>query len=354
MLFCLLIIFLFETNGCVSQPAKNEIKVGAILPLSGWGAYDGDPVKKGMLLAAEDINDPTFKLIIEDAQSDNKVAVAAASKLLDVDGVDVVLSQFSGISSAVSPVVLDQNKVFIYSGYSPAILEQNKYSFKVNFDSYSDFKQLTRVALNDGKNNLAVLVVQADIKEPIVKAVEDLREDYNFRADYYEFAPPETDFRTIMLKVKGQNADAIIGAGYEENFLNIFAKNSAIGGKIPIYCGGIYDCLTDKVKPTVNGFPVTTFDMLINESFKQKYFAKYPKASNSELEGSAMGYDMVLYTYTALAKCPSKDRACIMQSLIDENVSGAMNTKTGFNSERRFEIGTLNLRYIDSNFYPVN
>ena len=60
----LLSIFLF---GCIEQNKQNEVKIGAVLPLSGWGAYDGDPLKKGMLLAQSDINDPNFSLIIEDA-----------------------------------------------------------------------------------------------------------------------------------------------------------------------------------------------------------------------------------------------------------------------------------------------
>ena len=273
---------------------------------------------------------------------------------MSIDKVDLILSQFSGISNAISPVLLDQNKILIYSGFTPAIIQQNPNAFKVYFDSYADFKALGKIALQDGKKNLAVMLVQADYAEPIVQAIEDLKNDFNFDVQYYYFNPSETDFRTFMLRAKDQNADAIISAGYEENFFNMFTKDSELGLNIPVYCGGIYDCMTDKLQSQVNGFEVVTFDMLINDWFKEKYISTYPNTSNSELEGAAMGYDMVMYSYFSLLKCPSKEVGCIKDALISESHNGAMKTQNAFNNERRFEITTKNLRYYDSNFHELN
>ena len=334
------LITIFSTQKTPKQ--EETIKIGAILPVTGWGAYWGDPAKKGMLLAAEKINDPNLDLIIEDTQSDNKNAVTAAQKLLDINNVDLILVVFSGASNVVSPIVLDKNKIMIYDSFSPQILDKNPNSFKFYFDPYKEYKKLGEIAIEDGKKNVAVILAQLEFADDIKKALNNLS---GLNATYYYFNWDETDFRTILTKVKDQGADAIIAMGYEGNFLNMFKQMEELGINLPVYCGGRYDCLTDKIINSTNVSGYTTFDIVLSNDFKDSFLEKYPSASGTEIMAAASGYDMVLYAYNALKECPNRDTECVREKLLNIKLKSAIKTKEGFRNDRQYDISSVNIRY---------
>jgi branched-chain amino acid transport system substrate-binding protein len=83
-----LIIF---SIGCSNKEEK-EIKIGAILPLTGDNASYGIALKKGMDLAIDEINEKRINgkkldVVFEDSQSDPQKAVNAFNKLVNADKV---------------------------------------------------------------------------------------------------------------------------------------------------------------------------------------------------------------------------------------------------------------------------
>ena len=54
-----------------------------------------------------------MEIIAEDNQGDAKVAVTNASKLLNIDNVDIVLTGFTHITNAIKSLVAAKNKVMI-------------------------------------------------------------------------------------------------------------------------------------------------------------------------------------------------------------------------------------------------
>jgi ABC-type branched-subunit amino acid transport system substrate-binding protein len=78
-----------------------EAVIGAILPLSGSSATQGDDQRRGMELALEKINADggvlghPLKIITEDSGGRTATALDAAKKLVTVDKIPVVLGEFS-------------------------------------------------------------------------------------------------------------------------------------------------------------------------------------------------------------------------------------------------------------------
>ena len=98
------ILLLGPLSGC-SNNATNEVKIGAILPLTGQGAALGKSYQNSMNLGVEYVNNQNnselFKIIFEDSQANSSKAVSAAQKLIRVDKVDILILANSNVVDAV-------------------------------------------------------------------------------------------------------------------------------------------------------------------------------------------------------------------------------------------------------------
>ena len=84
--------------GCAKKEEK-EIKIGAVLSLTGKGAKYGEAIKRGIDLALEEVNsEPNrkakIKVVYEDSLSEPQKAVSAFNKLIEIDKVPVVISEY--------------------------------------------------------------------------------------------------------------------------------------------------------------------------------------------------------------------------------------------------------------------
>src|SRR5690606_27902434 len=92
-----------------TSPKAQELKIGAVLPLSGANADYGDLYMTGTELAVEHITADGLlkgKLSIqyEDSQALPQQGVIAMNKLVNVEKTPYVLSAFTGVSKAISPI----------------------------------------------------------------------------------------------------------------------------------------------------------------------------------------------------------------------------------------------------------
>lgn len=100
------------------------LKVGVILPLTGDLSITGEKMYQGVQLAQAELEKDGVKFVVEDSHSKPTDAVSAASKLLNVDKVDVIIGTYSPDETiAVAPVALKANKdVFSFSFCSDSFL----------------------------------------------------------------------------------------------------------------------------------------------------------------------------------------------------------------------------------------
>ncbi len=104
----------FMFTGCKKKPAvKETFKIGLIAPLSGSAAYLGEGMKNAIFLAKDHLKDTkyNYEILVEDDQLDPKMTASAASKLLDIDKVDVVMSVEAAMAAVISPMVKSHDKI---------------------------------------------------------------------------------------------------------------------------------------------------------------------------------------------------------------------------------------------------
>ncbi len=105
--------------------AADVVKIGVLAPLSGPSASDGSDFVKGVELAVEERNAKggvagyTFEIVsadVKDGSPDN--VSSAAQRLINTDGVEVVLTGFASLSLFEVDLFADANMPYISSGPS--------------------------------------------------------------------------------------------------------------------------------------------------------------------------------------------------------------------------------------------
>lgn len=122
----------------IAQAPREEMKVGAILPLSGDMALQGTAFLEGMQLAMEEANalgkvEKKIKLVVEDVRNEQvSVISTAATKLAEIDHVDAAITA-TYPQTMIGGKVFERNKIPVIALWdsSPAIDATGEYIFAI-------------------------------------------------------------------------------------------------------------------------------------------------------------------------------------------------------------------------------
>jgi branched-chain amino acid transport system substrate-binding protein len=122
-LMCLCLLALVGLSVVGPAFAQEEIKVGAVQPITGRFAFAGVNINAGLedalMMANEDggINGKKIKYIMEDGQYQLDVATAAFKRIMSRDNPLVMYGESTGLGKAMSPEIKDRYKI-LYSSTS--------------------------------------------------------------------------------------------------------------------------------------------------------------------------------------------------------------------------------------------
>jgi len=275
------------------QPATDEnkeseqqaIKVGVILPLTGRLATMGEVERNAMLLAAQDanINGQRIELIFEDGKGVAKDAAAAANKLLDIDGADLLITSTTGASMAAQPIATAKKRNLIAYCMDAEIAMASDYTMRYYIGINEEAAAITRHFANlTTKKKVGVFYAKVSALEKVVSdtyipQLEASGHQVVFR-ESYDLA--ETNFRNLILKLKASGADQLILMGYGFEYPGIFKEIEGNGllGKLQIL-GGWGFLYTPLTKEQVEGVLVSGPEYVFrNQDLANAFQAKYEKA----------------------------------------------------------------------------
>jgi len=208
----LILAFIFKGNitGNLFLPkSEDNITIGIIAPLTGPLSVFGNSITSGVLMAKEDINDPHLNIIFEDDAGNYNQALNAATKLIELDNVDVVLNFGSASSQAITPYLNDKNIYQFAITMDSSIVSKNKNAIIIYPTNYYEAKAISNY-FKDKNANIGILYsnVQTHTDE-IVFIRENLLSINNITyIDKIEMT--DNDFKTIVAKLKNQNIDYLI------------------------------------------------------------------------------------------------------------------------------------------------
>ncbi len=212
------IITIFSISG--PKPASGEpIKIGISTMLSGDYAALGDNIVKTAELAVAEvnvkggINGRPLELVVQDAGLDSKTGLAAAQKLINVDGVKYIIGGTSSNGTLAAAPLANEHKVIYMTPVTGGanVDSAGEYIFRVANGDLLAGKQLAEAAVKLGYKNVAVVAEVTEYTLDIKKSFEEAIKDQGaVVVASEEFQPGTTDFRTIIAKVKTQNPEAIL------------------------------------------------------------------------------------------------------------------------------------------------
>jgi ABC-type branched-subunit amino acid transport system substrate-binding protein len=132
------VVFTLSMLGALAGPASaQDLRIGAIFPLSGANADYGDLYMGAAELAAIHLNEAKVlsgkvSIVYEDSQALPQQGVVAMNKLVNVEKVNYVLSAFTGVSKAISTLATRSHTVAVNGGgVGPDLAELGEYFWNV-------------------------------------------------------------------------------------------------------------------------------------------------------------------------------------------------------------------------------
>ena len=161
-----------------SEPVSTEpIKIGF-----GDAATYGVDEKNATALAVEEINNAggikgrSLEVIYEDGKCSGKDAATAAQKLINIDGVKIILGgACSGETLSIAPIA-EQNKIIIFSAFSssPDITKAGDYIFRnspSDLDVAKGYAQF--IVSRGGYKNIAIISENTDYAGGVKKVFNE-------------------------------------------------------------------------------------------------------------------------------------------------------------------------------------
>jgi len=311
-----------------------EVKIGVVLPMTGGVAAFGETSKKGLDVAYEQnhklSNGDTVKLVLVDDRSDKVEAATAVKKLLDKDGVSVILGEVASSNSMAMAPVAEKAKtpMITHASTNPRVTKGKKYVTRACFIDPFQGAVMAKYALDNG---LKTAVVVTDAKQDYsVGLSKAFKKAYTAAGGKIVktilINSGDKDFNAQVAAIKAANPGIIAFTGYYNEAALLAKQARDMGVKTPfIGADGVgFPQLIQIAGKAAEGFMYTDhFNEAAATSPEAKaYVNAYHKKYNGKTADSmgalaADAYGMIL---SAMNKCiadkkASDDKECINTNL---------------------------------------
>ncbi len=323
-----------------SSQNKGDIKIGAIIFLTGNQASLGEEVKNAFVLA-NDINNAKggkqIELIIEDSQDNPTTAISAYNKL-KLENVALVISTGDQVSYALNPIA-NQDKMVIFNTVAASGQISGAYAFRGWVTAEKQAKVMGDYAINDLKlkrfgviaiNNIYGESYLNQFKETIGGSGEVVSEEL--------YGIMDSDVKTQITKAMASNPDAIVVAGFGPAYPLVFKQLRELGWEgiiltdnslsIPYFFNSIG---IENLNNTY--FSSTNFDATNPVNPQMKDFVERYKAKYGAEPGfvGAFAFDSYNILYDTLQKCNKGSdsiKNCLLNVKDEQGVLGTIDLST--------------------------
>lgn len=344
----LLIVGILLVGMFLKKGDEGSVRLGAAVGLTGYCASWGESERNVMQLAIDEANakggiqGKRIELIIEDIACEQKAAVSAVTKLIDVDQVAGIVGPTWGDAFPAAFSITNARGVV---AVSPSMAMESlahdgieiDYVFATWFPQQGEIDTLQKHMALVGAERIVVLhdedlfaSAMADIfnKRTSVNGLSIL-EEYTFPIDF-------DDFRTTIVKLKGQNPDGIFAVFKDPaTKARFFKQAKELGLNVRFFS------LTDVEDETlVNDFSVALDGVVYTHAratdegraFEERYSARY---GDAPIGISGMNtYDATNILIEALRKTDGK-REGLREALLEVSVPGAVTEEVRFDEKHQ-------------------
>lgn len=219
-----------STSAKLESKSENNIpiKIGFVGPLTGENANIGIPIRRGVELAVEEINDAggingrELVVIFEDGKCNAKDANTAVRKLIDQDKVIAIVGGICSSETLSMAPTAEESEIPLISpsATNPKITEAGDYIFRVVGSDALQGKVMAEYVFNKGYKKAAIIYQNSDynlgLKDVFSETFENL-EGTIVAAETYE--QDAKDYKTQLTKIKAANPEILYIIPYSEGGL---------------------------------------------------------------------------------------------------------------------------------------
>ncbi|MBI4168146.1 MAG: ABC transporter substrate-binding protein [Candidatus Aenigmarchaeota archaeon] len=319
---------LFILNQPTGQvTAREEVKVGAVLALTGDYGVFGTAMQRGIEIASEELNagrDIRYKLIFEDdGNFEISRAVYASRKLVDVDNVDTAFVTAANEAKSISPIYeASKTPLIVLWDSNEELAGLGNYTFGIGFSTERAAGSMAEFSYNLGARNVSIVYTFDDWSNLISKSFQERFEALGgditlFQGtDFYE-----KDFRAVI--TKSEKADAIYAPLLLPSRFLRQARELGFQGYL-LSADSLGQDQIDAAQNAADGVYYTNVYAEENEKIRnilEKYRAKYDEEPNV-LPLTAIGYD-AMFAIDAAVRAKGIGREQIKDGLYEIEVEGA-------------------------------
>lgn len=278
----------------------SQVRMGAVLSLTGQGAVDAEEMRRGIELARSDlaVRGVIVDVVYEDDGTDTKSTVAAFEKLASVDQVDFVVGPtWSFLGDAAQPVI-ERTQM---PTFAPALTSEYATPGQhILFGSLKNSERRASIAewlREQGVSKVALVVDNGTWGLSILPAFEAAARDTGVEvvhvAKVQPFAQDPALVSVEISKAKSAGAEAILMSGYEGFVTEFLTTSQEMNFRVPTL-------ITQQFVfglPARGALTLTDADQLYvsyaatSEAFAEKYEAVYGTAPG---EYADRAYDGVM------------------------------------------------------------
>jgi len=289
----LVVIGVVSTSGNSDSDAESEsVKIGAVLPLTGNAAQDGEEARNAIDLAVSDIEserDVNVEVSYHDDETNPKESVTAMRRL-EQAGVDAAIG---GIWSFLAEATLPLSKQTKTVTISPSTNQEyvsgtSSYFFLAGGANSQKAEPLTKFLKQHGHKTAAIIVSQDGWGRTNKVAFKQAVENVNGEVVVSEevAADAETDtLPSVLAKVRNKKPDVILWTGYGPGAVTLIkrVREQEIDAPIVGATVQISSVIKDG-KVDAGDVPVYLLDYAPAKEFERRYKQEYgslPEASYS-------------------------------------------------------------------------
>lgn len=245
----ILLFFLGMLLIAACTPKQETINIGGLFALTDYGSSWGVPTYQAVQMAIEEANaqggidGKQIRLVAEDTRTDPTTAISGFQKLIDMDHVQVIIGPtWDQTSSAIAPLA-DKSKVLVIATDATGSVEDKQdfpYFFTLWYPEKPRVQVLQDLAKKRSLTRFAIIynlnIFPQFIKDKFVEASS--KNKIKIIAEFPVVGDEERDFRSILLKMKGVDIDAVFAIfTVDENVIPFLNQASEFGLNKTVFSG---------------------------------------------------------------------------------------------------------------------
>ncbi len=298
---CILIIAIIFLSGNNGQK-NGTVRVGVIIPLSENAATIGEKVRRGIMIATEEANEPRIQFVFEDGGIEPRKALSAYQKLTNVDDISMFVGPFGPDQiMSIAPILKSEDVML-----GVTLCENRFRSYPQIFCTYPSIPDQTesgvRIIQRLRLKKIGFLTQIGEVGDIIEHELKEREVEGGYTvAVAGRIKPGERDFRTLIAKIKAAQTDAIYFASLPEEGYIILQQLNALGYSGKIFA--VFDAVDEKLAALGSAAEEVYLPGHISPIFQEKFVAQYTQKYGETPDlYAALGHSIAITLINGLRK----------------------------------------------------